>query len=134
MATKETADLDIKALRGTKRTCQNPECGSRFYDLNREPMTCPVCGTVYELALTVPQAASPAQTQRPQAKKPAAPPVGPKPDDAPEVEGDELVAIEGDEETVEVETDDALIEEEDEDPNVDGIIDTPIDEGSDEKR
>jgi hypothetical protein len=32
---------DIKVQRGTKRTCQNPECGSRFYDLNRDPITCP---------------------------------------------------------------------------------------------
>lgn len=28
---------------GTKRLC--PNCASRFYDLNHDPMTCPVCGT-----------------------------------------------------------------------------------------
>lgn len=27
---------------GTKRMC--PHCGSRFYDLQADPMTCPVCG------------------------------------------------------------------------------------------
>ncbi|MEI4487764.1 TIGR02300 family protein [Frigidibacter sp. MR17.14] len=27
---------------GTKRLC--PHCGSRFYDLQRDPMTCPECG------------------------------------------------------------------------------------------
>jgi uncharacterized protein (TIGR02300 family) len=27
---------------GAKRVCQ--ECGSRFYDLNREPIVCPKCG------------------------------------------------------------------------------------------
>ncbi|WBU57429.1 TIGR02300 family protein [Paracoccus sediminicola] len=26
---------------GTKRLC--PQCGSRFYDLQKDPMTCPVC-------------------------------------------------------------------------------------------
>ena len=31
--------MSTKAERGTKRTCQNPECGSRFYDLNRDPRT-----------------------------------------------------------------------------------------------
>ena len=31
----------VKAQRGTKRACQNPECGSRFYDLNRNPLACP---------------------------------------------------------------------------------------------
>ena len=28
---------------GTKRFCD--DCGTRFYDLNREPATCPKCGT-----------------------------------------------------------------------------------------
>ncbi len=27
---------------GVKRAC--PQCGSRFYDLNNDPMTCPECG------------------------------------------------------------------------------------------
>ena len=39
--------MSTKAERGTKRTCQNPECGSRFYDLNRDPITCPICSSVY---------------------------------------------------------------------------------------
>ena len=37
-------------VRGTKRTCQNPECGSRFYDLGRDPVFCPICGFEYRLA------------------------------------------------------------------------------------
>jgi uncharacterized protein (TIGR02300 family) len=41
MATKTKQD------RGTKRTCQNSECGSRFYDLNRTPIACPICGVAY---------------------------------------------------------------------------------------
>lgn len=39
-----------KDARGTKRTCQSSECGSRFYDLNRDPIVCPLCGTIYEIA------------------------------------------------------------------------------------
>ena len=31
---------------GTKRTCQN--CGARFYDLRRNPIHCPVCGTEFD--------------------------------------------------------------------------------------
>ncbi|TVR78127.1 MAG: TIGR02300 family protein [Rhodospirillales bacterium] len=31
---------------GTKRTCHN--CGARFYDLQRDPIVCPVCSTVYD--------------------------------------------------------------------------------------
>ncbi|WP_134726701.1 TIGR02300 family protein [Paracoccus luteus] len=30
---------------GTKRLC--PHCTARFYDLQRDPMTCPSCGTEY---------------------------------------------------------------------------------------
>ncbi len=42
--------MATKEARGTKRTCQNPECGSRFYDLNRDPITCPICEAEYQLA------------------------------------------------------------------------------------
>ena len=27
-----------------------PSCGTKYYDLNRSPITCPNCGTVFELA------------------------------------------------------------------------------------
>lgn len=30
---------------GTKHTCQS--CGAKYYDLNRSPVTCPKCGTVF---------------------------------------------------------------------------------------
>ncbi len=39
-----------KQARGTKRTCQSDECGARFYDLNRSPIVCPICGTIYVIA------------------------------------------------------------------------------------
>lgn len=39
----------VKLEWGVKRTCQS--CGSRFYDLQRSPITCPKCGSVFE-ALT----------------------------------------------------------------------------------
>ena len=44
-------NADIKARRGTKRTCQNEECGLRFYDLNRDPIACPTCNAVYVIDL-----------------------------------------------------------------------------------
>jgi uncharacterized protein (TIGR02300 family) len=33
---------------GTKRLCGN--CGAKFYDLNKDPIVCPKCHTVMELA------------------------------------------------------------------------------------
>ena len=33
---------------GSKRQCQN--CGTKFFDLNRDPIVCPKCGTVFQLA------------------------------------------------------------------------------------
>ena len=38
--------MSIRAARGTKRVCQN--CGSKFYDLNRDPIVCPICQTVFQ--------------------------------------------------------------------------------------
>ena len=31
---------------GAKRQCQ--ACGAKFFDLNREPIVCPKCGTVFQ--------------------------------------------------------------------------------------
>ena len=33
---------------GNKHHCQN--CGTRFFDLNKSPIRCPQCGTVYQAA------------------------------------------------------------------------------------
>ena len=38
---------------GTKRLCAG--CGAKFYDLNKDPITCPKCGTVYEVAVAAPR-------------------------------------------------------------------------------
>jgi uncharacterized protein (TIGR02300 family) len=35
-----------KAELGTKRQCQN--CGAKFFDLNKDPIICPKCGTVFQ--------------------------------------------------------------------------------------
>jgi uncharacterized protein (TIGR02300 family) len=116
-----TKTADIKAQRGTKRTCQNSDCGSRFYDLNHDPITCPACGTVYEFVLAKPAPASTARTYQRPVKREA-----PAPDDI-KTEGDELPQVEGEDELVEAESDETLIEEaEEEAPDVTGIIDAPI--------
>jgi uncharacterized protein (TIGR02300 family) len=36
----------VKPEWGTKRLC--PHCGARFYDMNRDPLTCPACSTAID--------------------------------------------------------------------------------------
>lgn len=125
--------MSTKAERGTKRTCQNTECGSRFYDLNRDPITCPICGTTYELTVSAAAvaAAAPAVAERAvrkPVKKPVYPVEGAKPEDVPEAEGeDALAAVEGEEEAAAGDEDETFLEEEEEDgSDMSGIIGGPV--------
>lgn len=45
---RDEARTVTKAELGTKRLC--PNCGARYYDLNRDPIVCPRCGTAFEVA------------------------------------------------------------------------------------
>ncbi len=56
----------VKPEWGTKRSCL--ECGAKFYDFSRTPITCPSCDTV--LAVEAPQ-----RSRKSRAKKPAPAPV-----------------------------------------------------------
>lgn len=126
--------MSTKAERGTKRTCRNPECGSRFYDLNRDPIVCPICQTVFELAPAPAgmAAAAPAAAQavaaRPAARKPAYPVDEVKPDAAAaDADEDALPAIEDDEEAPAAEEDETFLEAEEEDgSDMTNIIGGPV--------
>ncbi|MEO0999630.1 MAG: TIGR02300 family protein [Pseudomonadota bacterium] len=52
---------------GVKRVC--PSCSTRFYDLMRDPMTCPNCGAVFDLASLMPTRG---KSARPEPAAPAA--------------------------------------------------------------
>jgi len=116
---------------GTKRLCAS--CGAKFYDLNHDPIVCPKCGTVYEVAALTARA-------RPESARAAA-----KNEEAEAIEPAEAEIVsleEADEETTgsakkpaadEVEDDDIEIDddeaddtflddEEDEDDDVSDII------------
>jgi len=43
---------------GTKRVCQS--CGAKFYDLSKDPITCPKCGAIYVIAAPVSRGGRPA--------------------------------------------------------------------------
>ena len=124
--------MSTKAERGTKRTCQNAECGSRFYDLNRDPVVCPICQTAYQIELdsTVPAAeAGPGADKSAQRKSKK--PVyieGIKPEDAPEADTEDvLVPIEDEEEPAVANEDETFLEAEEEDgTDMSNIIGGPV--------
>jgi uncharacterized protein (TIGR02300 family) len=107
-----------KAARGTKRTCQNGSCGSRFYDLGRDPIVCPICGSTYVIAHGP---AEPEREERRPVRKPE--PVA-SPVAEVEVEGDDaLVDVEGGDEAIGDTDDDTFLEEEEDGGgDVSGII------------
>ena len=70
---------------GKKRICLG--CGARFYDLNHDPITCPKCEAVLDLAAL-------ARASRP------------KPPPAPKVEKVKVVEIESDEDILDDDHDD----------------------------
>ena len=117
-----------KLERGTKRTCQNPDCGERFYDLNRDPITCPICDSVYAIALQAPPQAITRPT--PRSFKPSARISNEPKQEVPTVEdGEELAALEVEEEAAPAEEDDTFIEEVDEDtPDMAALVDTPAED------
>jgi len=128
--------MSMKTERGTKRTCQSASCGARFYDLNRDPIVCPICGTIYEMMTTTAvgavAAAAAEKTRRPAAKKPEF--EGTAPAEAPEVEADDALAdIDTDEAAISDDDDETFLESEEEDGgDVSGIIGGPVPEGDEE--
>jgi uncharacterized protein (TIGR02300 family) len=132
--------MSTKAERGTKRTCQNPECGSRFYDLNHDPIVCPICETAYQInaapgALAAVSAAAEKAQQRKAPKKPAYVPEEVKTEDAPEADADAaLAAIEGEEEPAAADEDETFLEAEEEDgSDMSNIIGGPVAEGDEQQ-
>ncbi|WP_029057710.1 TIGR02300 family protein [Stappia stellulata] len=120
---------------GTKRLCSG--CGSKFYDLNRDPITCPKCGTVYIVAQSLrPKKATKAavvEDDEDETEDEGAEIVSLEEADA-ETEGDAAVSLGDDDEEVEDNTasDDVFIDDEDEeDANVPGIVVERDDEDTD---
>ena len=134
-----------KAARGAKRTCSG--CEKKFYDLNRDPIVCPLCGTIFEIEEEQPEddaalgedtAAAVAETEgETKADTADLPPAEPAatPDAEPAIVAtgdddleDELADLATDDPDIVVNADDDTFLEEDEDDEADvsGIIGAPI--------
>lgn len=124
--------MSSKQARGTKRTCQSSECGERFYDLNRSPISCPICGSIYEIASSP---ILPAAIAEEKVRKPKKEFVVEKPEGQPEPESEDALAdIETGDEDIAAEAGDEtfLEEEEEEGGSVSTIIGGTVAEGEEE--
>jgi len=111
---------------GAKRQCQN--CGAKFFDMNKDPIVCPKCGTVFQGAARVERAVVKEVVEEDEVVAPA----GVELVSLDEVEASEEKAAEPAAEDVDVEEDEAEpddpfieAEEEDED-DVTNLIDGDI--------
>ncbi len=110
---------------GVKRQCQH--CGAKFFDLNKDPIVCPKCGTVFQGAARTRMAA-----KEDEEEADIATPAGVDVVSLDEVEAGEEKAVETVAEDIDVEDagdaedDSFLEEEEEEDDDVSNLIDGDI--------
>ena len=114
---------------GGKRQCQN--CGTKFFDLNKEPIRCPKCGTLFQATPTSRAAARAAAVDDDEIEAdPAAADLVPIEDADADAGDDKAVVVPDDDIEIEDEAaDDTFLEEEEEDGDdvaalIDGEIET----------
>ena len=115
---------------GLKRLCAN--CGAKFYDLNKDPIVCPKCDTVFQAAALARAPAPVAARARDPEEETEVEPAGPEIVSLDEVEASEnekdVVVAEDDVDIAET-TDDTFLEEEEEgEDDVTGLIDGDIED------
>ena len=91
--------------RGTKRQCLH--CGTKFYDLNRDPIICPSCGKQFLLETSQPK---PVPEAKPE-------PVEVETDEAAEAAGAEIISL-----------DDAEEDDEDDGDDIPDVEDVEVDD------
>jgi uncharacterized protein (TIGR02300 family) len=113
---------------GNKRQCQN--CGARFFDLNKSPITCPKCGTIFQAAQLARASHRAAVADEDEIEVgPAAELVSLEEADAGD---DKIPVVVDDEVEIEAADDTFLAEEEEDGDDVGDLIDGEI--GDDEER
>ena len=111
---------------GAKRQCQS--CGAKFFDLNKDPIVCPKCGTIFQGVVARAERAS---AKEDEAEDESAAPAGVELVSLDEVEASEEKAADPVVDDIDVEDDgaedDAFLEEEEEDDDdVSSLIDGEI--------
>ncbi len=112
---------------GAKRQCQN--CGTKFFDLHKEPITCPKCGTVFQVIAVTRAARGPvaARVEEDAEVEPVGPEVVSLEDAEPSEKAE--AADDADLEVEDVPADDTFLEEEEEEnDDVADLIDGDIED------
>ena len=92
----------VKPDWGKKLTC--PSCGAKFYNMNKDPATCPKCETKVEAQPILKPRRQPAEAVKPKPKKVAVV--------ADEIEDDDDPLLDDDDEDIDIDDDDEdLIED-----------------------
>ena len=119
---------------GGKHQCQN--CGTKFFDMNKDPIVCPKCGTVYQpVALSRTAARAAPVNRRDEEDEEAPAEAGPELVSLEEAEPSDEKAVAASDEDVEIDeaADDTFLEEEEEgSDDVSDLIDGDIED--DEER
>lgn len=100
---------------GTKRLC--PNCGAKYYDLNRNPILCPRCGSPFDphlVAKARPAVVDEEDEEEVEDEAGLTPEFVPL-EDAEDADGDDVPDIEDADIDDEAEADDTFLEPEDED-------------------
>jgi len=104
---------------GTKRVCQS--CGAKFYDLSKDPIVCPKCGTVYEIMAPVTRgraaAAAAAATASPAMADEDAAPAGAETISLEDADAEATGSNKKNSSEIDIDTDDVEVEGDDEDDN-----------------
>lgn len=96
---------------GLKRVC--PSCAMRFYDLQRDPMTCPSCGASFSAESLL---AGKPRAVRPEKAKPEA------------AEAEEAEVIDADDEVIDTDADDDILEDDEDNVDLEEIADVPAED------
>lgn len=96
---------------GLKRVC--PSCATRFYDLQRDPMTCPSCGATFSAESLL--AGKPRPTRMEKAKPAAA-------------DADDVEVIDTDDEVIDTDADDDILDEDEDSVDLEEIADVPAED------
>ncbi|QDG74636.1 TIGR02300 family protein [Labrenzia sp. PHM005] len=122
---------------GTKRLC--PGCGAKYYDLNRDPITCPKCGTIFEAVMTSRAAKAAKAAEKPEdddeEDDAAAPEIVTLEEADAEAEGgDDVPDLDGDDVEIDDDSsdDDVFIDEDDEDDDAVPGIRVAVDDDGDQ--